>query len=52
MLLSPEAKFRADERGSVKFLPFFGGRSFDTALLRKFVGLHWVKTGLNEWGSS
>ena len=39
MLPSPEAKFRADERGSVKFLPFFGGRSLDKALLRKFVGL-------------
>ena len=39
VLLSPEAKFRADERGSVKFLPLFGVRSLDKALLRKLVGL-------------
>ena len=32
VLPSPEANFRADERGSVKFLPFLGIRSLDTAL--------------------
>ena len=32
VLPSPEAKFCADERGSVKFLPFVGIRSFDTVL--------------------
>ena len=51
VLLSPEAKFCADERGSVKFLPLFGGRSLDKALFSQAGGTSWVKTGLNKWGS-